>query len=177
MNLEQEIKQKAFRSEQSKLIVNLIYTYNQLKSRIATVLKDEGVTMQQYNVLRIVNGAGAEGITTSEIRERMLDKMSDASRMVDRLETMELLIKQRDRDDRRVLHIFLTERGQALVQRLMEQETIDQLASGVKEESAQQLNELLDALELHCNRLFQIIDQCIGRAVVLVWHTATSKFS
>ena len=119
MNLEQEIKQKAFRSEQSKLIVNLIYTYNQLKSRIATVLKDEGVTMQQYNVLRIVNGAGAEGITTSEIRERMLDKMSDASRMVDRLETMELLIKQRDRDDRRVLHIFLTEMGQALVQRLM----------------------------------------------------------
>ena len=46
MNLEKEIKQKAFRSEQSKLIVNLIYTYNQLKSRIATVLKKEGVTMQ-----------------------------------------------------------------------------------------------------------------------------------
>ena len=87
MNLEQEIKQKAFRSEQSKLIVNLIYTYNQLKSRIATVLKNEGITMQQYNVLRIVNGSGEEGITTSEIRERMLDKMSDASRMVDRLET------------------------------------------------------------------------------------------
>ena len=145
MNLEQEIKQKAFRSEQSKLIVNLIYTYNQLKSRIATALKDEGVTMQQYNVLRIVKGAGAEGITTSEIRERMLDKMSDASRMVDRLETMELLLKQRDRDDRRVIHVFLTEKGQRLVFRLMEQETIDQLANGVKEESAQQLNELLDA--------------------------------
>lgn len=145
MNLEQEIKQKAFRSEQSKLIVNLIYTYNQLKSRIATVLKNEGITMQQYNVLRIVNGSGEEGITTSEIRERMLDKMSDASRMVDRLESMELLLKQRDRDDRRVLHVFLTEKGQALVQRLMQQDTIDQLASGVKEESAQQLNKLLDS--------------------------------
>ena len=145
MNLEQEIKQNAFRSEQSKLIVNLIYTYNQLKSRIATVLKNEGVTMQQYNVLRIVNGSGEEGITTSEIRERMLDKMSDASRMVDRLESMELLLKQRDRDDRRVLHVFLTEKGQALVQRLMQQDTIDQLASGVKEESAQQLNKLLDS--------------------------------
>jgi DNA-binding MarR family transcriptional regulator len=145
MNLEQEIKQKAFRSEQSKLIVNLIYTYNQLKSRIATVLKNEGVTMQQYNVLRIVNGSGEEGITTSEIRERMLDKMSDASRMVDRLESMELLLKQRDRDDRRVLHVLLTEKGQALVQRLMQQDTIDQLASGVKEESAQQLNKLLDS--------------------------------
>ena len=145
MNLEKEIKQKAFRSEQSKLIVNLIYTYNQLKSRIATVLKNEGVTMQQYNVVRIVNGSGEEGITTSEIRERMLDKMSDASRMVDRLESMELLLKQRDRDDRRVLHVFLTEKGQALVQRLMQQDTIDQLASGVKEESAQQLNKLLDS--------------------------------
>jgi DNA-binding MarR family transcriptional regulator len=101
--------------------------------------------MQQYNVLRIVNGAAKKGITTSEIRERMLDKMSDASRMVDRLESMELLFKQRDRDDRRVLHIYLTDKGQSLVKRLMEQETIDQLASGVKEESAQQLNELLDA--------------------------------
>ena len=145
MNLEQEIKQKAFRSEQSKLIVNLIYTYNQLKSRIATVLKNEGVTMQQYNVLRIVKGAGKEGITTSEIRERMLDKMSDASRMVDRLETMQLVVKRRDRDDRRVIHVFLTGKGQRLVFRLMEQETIDQLANGVKEESAQQLNKLLDA--------------------------------
>lgn len=145
MNLEQEIKQKAFRSEQSKLIVNLIYTYNQLKSRIAIVLKDEGVTMQQYNVLRIVNGSGEEGITTSEIRERMLDKMSDASRMVDRLESMGFVTKQRDRNDRRILHIFLTERGKTLVQRLMERETIDQLAHGVEEESAQRLNELLDA--------------------------------
>ena len=145
MDLEHEIKQKAFRSEQSKLIVNLIYTYNQLKSRIATVLKNEGVTMQQYNVLRIVKGAGKEGITTSEIRERMLDKMSDASRLVDRLETMGLLLKQRDRDDRRVLHVCLTDKGQDLVHRLMKQDTIDQLASGVKEESAQQLNELLDS--------------------------------
>jgi DNA-binding MarR family transcriptional regulator len=65
--------------------------------------------------------------------------------MVDRLESMELLLKQRDRDDRRVLHVFLTEKGQALVQRLMQQDTIDQLASGVKEESAQQLNKLLDS--------------------------------
>jgi len=109
------------------------------------VLKNEEVTMQQYNVLRIVNGAGKEGITTSEIRERMLDKMSDASRLVDRLETMGLLLKQRDRDDRRVLHVCLTDKGQDLVHRLMKQDTIDQLASGVKEENAQQLNELLDS--------------------------------
>jgi DNA-binding MarR family transcriptional regulator len=71
--------------------------------------------------------------------------MSDASRMVDRLEAMQLVVKRRDRDDRRVIHVFLTEKGQRLVFRLMEQETIDQLANGVKEESAQQLNKLLDA--------------------------------
>jgi DNA-binding MarR family transcriptional regulator len=75
----------------------------------------------------------------------MLDKMSDASRMVDRLEAMQLVVKRRDRNDRRVIHVFLTEKGQRLVFRLMEQETIDQLANGVKEESAQQLNKLLDA--------------------------------
>ena len=89
MSLEEEIKQRSFKTEQSKLIVNLIYTSNRLKERISARLKDNGLTMQQYNVLRIVRGAGETGSTTSEIRERLLDKMSDASRMVDRLVCMD----------------------------------------------------------------------------------------
>jgi len=79
MSLEEEIKQRSFRTEQSKLIVNLIYTSNRLKERISARLKESGLTMQQYNVLRIVRGAGETGSTTSEIRERLLDKMSDAT--------------------------------------------------------------------------------------------------
>ena len=91
MSLEEEIKQRSFKTEQSKLIVNLIYTSNRLKERISSRLKENGLTMQQYNVLRIVRGAGETGSTTSEIRDRLLDKMSDASRMVDRLVCMDFL--------------------------------------------------------------------------------------
>jgi len=146
MSLEAQIKQSTFKSEQSKLIVNLIYTYNQLKGQIASRLKAEGLTMQQYNVLRIVRGAGDQGSTTSEIRERLLDKMSDASRMVDRLVAMGHLEKVRDQDDRRLVYVYLTDTGAELVERLVSQEAVESVVSGFCNEKAQQLNELLDHL-------------------------------
>jgi len=146
MSLESQIKQTSFRSEQAKLMVNLIYTYNQLKGEITTRLKAEGLTMQQYNVLRIVRGAGSEGSTTSEIRARLLDKMSDASRMVDRLVAMGHLQKVRDQEDRRLVYVYLTESGLQLVTRLMEQEVVESIVEGMSNEKAQQLNELLDHL-------------------------------
>jgi MarR family 2-MHQ and catechol resistance regulon transcriptional repressor len=146
MSLEAQIKQSTFKSEQSKLIVNLIYTYNQLKGQIACRLKAEGLTMQQYNVLRIVRGAGVQGSTTSEIRERLLDKMSDASRMVDRLVAMGHLEKVRDQDDRRLVYVYLTDTGAELVERLVCEEAVESVVSGFCNEKAQQLNELLDHL-------------------------------
>ncbi len=144
MRLEEEIKQSSFKSEQSKLIVNLIYTSNRLKEQITARLKENGLTMQQYNVLRIVRGAGETGSTTSEIRERLLDKMSDASRMVDRLVSMDLLEKVRDKEDRRIVFIYLTSKGSKLVNDLVEREEVESLAAGMDEKKAQQLNELLD---------------------------------
>lgn len=144
MRLEDEIKQSSFKSEQSKLIVNLIYTSNRLKEQITARLKENGLTMQQYNVLRIVRGAGETGSTTSEIRERLLDKMSDASRMVDRLVSMDLLEKVRDKEDRRIVFIYLTLKGGKLVNDLVKREEVESLAAGMDEKKAQQLNELLD---------------------------------
>lgn len=144
MRLEEEIKQSSFKSEQSKLIVNLIYTSNRLKEQITARLKENGLTMQQYNVLRIVRGAGETGSTTSEIRERLLDKMSDASRMVDRLVSMDLLEKVRDKEDRRIVFIYLTSKGSKLVNELVEREEVESLAAGMDDKKAQQLNELLD---------------------------------
>lgn len=144
MRLEDEIKQSSFKSEQSKLIVNLIYTSNRLKEQITARLKENGLTMQQYNVLRIVRGAGETGSTTSEIRERLLDKMSDASRMVDRLVSMDLLEKVRDKEDRRIVFIYLTSKGGKLVNDLVKREEVESLAAGMDEKKAQQLNELLD---------------------------------
>jgi DNA-binding MarR family transcriptional regulator len=145
MSLENEIGQRAFIDEQSKVVVNLVYTYNILKGRISEALKESGITMQQYNVLRIVKGSGAAGTTTSEIRERMLDRMSDASRMVDRLVSMKLIEKTRYRNDRRLQFIHLTPEGDALISKLMENKTIESISAGVSNENAQQLNELLDA--------------------------------
>jgi len=144
MSLEEEIKQKSFKTEQSKLIVNLIYTSNRLKERISARLKEKGLTMQQYNVLRIVRGAGETGSTTSEIRERLLDKMSDTSRMVDRLVSMDFLEKVRDKQDRRIVFIYLTSKGEKLVNLLIQREEVESLAAGMDEKKAQQLNELLD---------------------------------
>ena len=144
MSLEEEIKQRSFKTEQSKLIVNLIYTSNRLKERISARLKEKGLTMQQYNVLRIVRGAGETGSTTSEIRERLLDKMSDTSRMVDRLVSMDFLEKVRDKQDRRIVFIYLTSKGEKLVNLLIQREEVESLAAGMDEKKAQQLNELLD---------------------------------
>ena len=144
MSLEEEIKQRSFKTEQSKLIVNLIYTSNRLKERISARLKANGITMQQYNVLRIFRGSGESGSTTSEIRERLLDKMSDASRMVDRLVSMGFLEKVRDKQDRRIVFIFLTHQGKTLVNLLIRREEVESLAAGMDKKKAQQLNELLD---------------------------------
>ena len=150
MRLEDEIQQNvAFSNEQAKAMVNLIFTYHKLKARIAETLKEKGLTMQQYNVLRIVKGGGAQGVTTSEIRERMLDKMSDASRMVDRLAALGWVEKVRDRSDRRLLFIHLTLEGEKLVNEQVRQSEIDAIASGFSQKNAQQLNELLDEFRSH----------------------------
>jgi len=101
--------------------------------------------MQQYNVLRIVKGSGSEGVTTSEIRERMLDKMSDASRMVDRLMAMGLLEKVRFKEDRRLFYIHLTAQGNELITSLVKNSLVEDIASLVPTKNAKQLNTLLDA--------------------------------
>ena len=85
MTIEEAIKQKKpFPNQHQRAVVNLIFTTNQIREKIKKTLKPFGITLQQYNVLRILRGAG-EPITTSVIRERLLDKMADTSRMVDRL--------------------------------------------------------------------------------------------
>ena len=85
MKIEEAIHQKRpFRNGAQMAMVNLLYTNNWVTDQLRQHLKPFGVTMKQYNVLRILKGAG-EPITTSVIRERLLDKMSDASRMVERL--------------------------------------------------------------------------------------------
>ncbi|MEZ5027500.1 MAG: hypothetical protein R2765_01800 [Ferruginibacter sp.] len=84
MSLEKDITQQNFRNEHQKGVINIIYTYNWINEKMKVFFDKENITAQQFNILRILRGAG-KPISTLQIRERMLDKMSDTSRIVDRL--------------------------------------------------------------------------------------------
>jgi len=147
MRLEEAIQQEAFKSEYQKAVVNLMYTYFFVKEKLSSRLNDYGVTLQQYNVLRILKGQYPKGITTSDIRSRMLDKMSDASRLVDRLEKLELVIKKVNPDDRRLVIVTITEAGLELLEKVeMEKGSIEQLSDKLNVEEVTQLNTLLDKM-------------------------------
>jgi DNA-binding MarR family transcriptional regulator len=147
MKIEQVIQQqKPFRNASQKAIINLIYTTNWVTDRIKSILKPYGITMQQYNVLRILRGAG-EPISTSVIRERMLDKMSDTSRMVDRLHQKGLVMRTPCPDDKRLVDVRLSVRGRQLIDELDRLDRqIDQVLDGLSEEEARQLSRLLDKI-------------------------------
>jgi len=92
MGIEQDIQQTNFRNEYQKLGINIMYTANWLNEKISSILSQEDITQQQYNILRILRGA-EKPLSTLQIRARMLDKMSDTSRIVDRLVAKELVEK------------------------------------------------------------------------------------
>ncbi len=119
MGLEQEIKQgKQFDSEYEKLIVNLIYTNSWLSEQQLKTFKPFGITAPQYNVLRILRGQYPEPCTVNTIIDRMLDRMSNASRIVDRLETKGLVERKVCKTDRRAKDVVITDSGLALLDRV-----------------------------------------------------------
>jgi DNA-binding MarR family transcriptional regulator len=89
MSIDKEINQQKFRNEYQKSEINLIYTYNWMNEQMKCIFDKFDITSQQFNILRILRGAG-EPLSTLQIRQRMLDKMSDTSRIVDRLIKKEL---------------------------------------------------------------------------------------
>ncbi len=146
MSLEKEIYQQSFRSERHKAIVNIIYTFNWLRDRMQEQFTCHDLTMQQYNILRILRGA-QEPISTLQIRERMLDKMSDTSRIVDRLIVKELVEKKICARDKRLVDVFITEKGKALLKEMDKYDSrMDDLVGTITEEDAARLNSLLDAI-------------------------------
>ena len=117
MSLEKDINQTAFRNEYQKGIVNLIFTFNWMNEKMKVFFDREKITAQQYNILRILRGAG-KPISTLQIRERMLDKMSDTSRIVDRLVIKSLARKTVCKDDKRLVDVSITAKGKALLEKI-----------------------------------------------------------
>jgi len=147
MKIEDEIKQRAFKSEFQKAGVNLIYTYFWMKERISQNLKEHDITMQQYNVLRILNGQYPKAVTTSTIRERMMDKMSDASRLVERLKVQGLVDKCVNSHDRRLVSVVISEKGRSIINTIIaKQDVVENTLGGLSEAEARTLNTLLNKM-------------------------------
>ena len=146
MGIEQDIQQASFRNEFQKMGINLLFTANWLNEQIGKMLAEEGVTQQQYNILRILRGS-ATPLSTLKIRERMLDKMSDTSRIVDRLIAKELVLKNICEKDKRLVDITLSPKGLQLVDQLDQfNDRIDALLKGINESEAATMNEILDKI-------------------------------
>ena len=148
MGIEQDIQQPNFRNEFQKMGINLLFTANWLNEQIGKMLSEEGVTQQQYNILRILRGS-ATPLSTLKIRERMLDKMSDTSRIVDRLIAKELVVKNTCEKDKRLVDITLSPKGISLVDQLDQyNDRIDALLKGINESEAQLMNQILDKIRI-----------------------------
>jgi Transcriptional regulators len=146
MSIEKDIQQTKFRNEYQKTVVNIIYTYNWVTEKTKQIFERGDITSQQYNILRILRGAG-KPLSTLQIRQRMLDKMSDTSRIVDRLVKKNLVQKVICKTDRRLVDVTITEQGMALLEKLDGyNDEMDALLGNITEEEAKMLNHLLDKI-------------------------------
>lgn len=147
MRLEDEIVQKKFRSETHKLGVNLVYTFNWVDAFSQNHFKKYGVTGQQFNVLRILRGQHPNPATIKLLKERMLDKMSDASRIVEKLRVKGLVERHISSSDRRNCDVFISTKGIKLLSEIdKEDKVMEEFFSNLSAAEKKQLNDLLDKL-------------------------------
>ena len=147
MEIEKEIKQNKFKDEIHKLMINQLFTGKWITNLIAKQLKPFGLTNQQYNVLRILRGQGNNYISVNAISDRMIDKMSNVSRLIDKLVDKNLVQRKVNKDDRRQADIIINQKGLDLIRAIEEAEgDLKSNFKSLSEEEAKQLNSLLDKL-------------------------------
>ncbi|MFN3529530.1 MAG: MarR family winged helix-turn-helix transcriptional regulator [Bacteroidia bacterium] len=148
MGIQEDIKQKkAFRNPHHQAAVNMMFTYNWLNEKVRLLLEPYEITPQQYNVLRILRGSYPDPISTQEIRNRMLDKMSDVSRIVERMRLKRLLTKKTCPNDKRLVDVLISEQGRQLLEDMHSLELdMDAHMEKLNTAEAQQLNMLLDKI-------------------------------
>ena len=147
MEIEKEIFSNKFENNHQKAIVNLIYTYAWITNLLKQQLNKYKITLQQYNILRILRGQHPNPATINMLKERMLDKMSDASRIVDRLEQKELVNRFINTKDRRAVDILITKKGLDLLLKLdVEMSSKNFLDENINSTEAGILSDLLDKM-------------------------------
>jgi DNA-binding MarR family transcriptional regulator len=147
MTLEEAIKQKHFPNEFEKAFVNVLYTSNQFYASNQQRLKKFGISPEQYNVLRILRGSHPKQLSLLDISSRMLDKSSNATRLVEKLRLKDLITRKSSELDRRQVEIGITEKGLVVLQKVdIEISGWFASASQLTHQEAQTLNILLDKM-------------------------------
>ncbi len=147
--LQNELKQnKPFTSLEEEVMLNVVRTAEHLSSVSAGIFKTADLTATQYNVLRILRGAGSEGLSCSEIGERMVTKDSDVTRLLDRIESQGLISRERPMNNRRLVIVRITEEGLRVLEELDKpvEENHRRLIGHLGKEKLQIVNELLEAM-------------------------------
>ena len=141
--IEEEIRQEKFTSVHQKAVVNLIYTSNWLQNKQQEFFKTFGITGQQFNILRILKGQFPKSISGTEIKNRMLDRNSDVSRLLNRLAAKKLITKHTCPNDKRASDVNITKDGLALLNEVSKTQNQDHVLS-LTDEEADLLSNLLD---------------------------------
>lgn len=146
MSIEKDIQQQVFRNIYQKATVNIMFSAGWLSEHIRQFLEEEDITPQQYNILRILRGS-MKPLSTLQIRERMLDKMSDTSRIVDRLIKKGMVEKKVSATDKRLVDVNISKKGLQLLERLdQKNDQLDNLLKNLSRSEIEQLNNLLDKM-------------------------------
>ena len=150
--LQSEIKQKArFSSLEQEVYLNLLRTGDSISQRVEELLRESGLSGTQYNVLRILRGAGKQGLTCGETRERMVTHDPDITRLLDRLEKRKLITRARGTRDRRVVTTRITPEGLRLLTSLDKPvaELHRRLFGHVPQQDLKKLSSLLEKVRSH----------------------------
>ncbi len=147
MKLEDAIKQTAFKSEEERLVINLMYTSGWLSSEQNRFFKRFHISSQQYNVLRILRGQYPNPASVGLIQERMLDKMSNASRLIEKLKQKKLIKRSECSKDRRQVDVLVTQEGLLLLEEIDKlSDEMNGICDTLNLNEKKTLNKLLDKL-------------------------------
>ena len=150
MKLEDVLKTSKFADERHKATLNILYTAYWLKNNFSTVLKESGITMEQFNVLRILKGKHPEQMCVKDIASRIIERNSNVPRIIDRLIVKKLVKRTPSKEDKRETLVSLTDKGlKQLEEANKVLDNMDAQTNGIDNDDARVLNELLEKMRIN----------------------------
>ncbi|MEZ4777761.1 MAG: MarR family transcriptional regulator [Flavobacteriaceae bacterium] len=148
MNIESAIKNTSPLSLSTRSVINMMYTARQIEEKASLVFKTHGLTPQQYNVLRILRGQKGNPANLSTVQDRMIDKSSNTTRLIDKLIQKEYVKRQICKKNRRKIEVFITQSGLELLKNIdpIIEQTNNDIMEKLSNDEKEKLNTLLDKL-------------------------------